>query len=542
MRGQYDLLIGLLFCFFLCIVDATSKRFIFRLDDIEDWYNSATQVALLDFFVDRGYGLSAGIIGQYFNGADTNLYNALWRCVNAGADKCAIFNHGWDDSFEFATANSVAQARTPIQNCETKIKTYFPGYNLEVFVPHQNSWNKHTLTALRQLGYKVASASSLPYSNMAWDLTKTPMQMPEQTTTGTYSWGNWVTYPIASAVSDCNAAAARGEVCVIMIHPHEFANGQYTLGMLQELIDTLIGQGFTSTNYHTVIKEVTSPLLTNEPTMSPSLFPTKNPTPFPSKSPTNSPSPAPSLLPTQVPSWLPSVSPSREPSKPPTRPPSPFPSQAPSAFQSASPTTSPTISLTSSPSVASTANPTSTMLTQTPTIEPTIRATIDSTPESTPVNSHSLRPTVSPTTRSTTTQSSPASVAPSNPIEGKDEPVHPSPSSLPTEAPTINAGGSTNSNSNTNSSRDEFKPSSAVMAGIICAGIVILGALGIGSWYAYSNHFIRKNEKLPQGDIEEKSVSTSDDESTNQSIKLDAEDKSIPERLRRGSSYIVDVV
>jgi hypothetical protein len=40
-------------------------------------------------------------------------------------------------------------------------------------------------------------------------------------------------------IADCNAAAARGEVCVIISHPHEFANGQYTLKDLATLVSTL---------------------------------------------------------------------------------------------------------------------------------------------------------------------------------------------------------------------------------------------------------------------------------------------------------------
>jgi hypothetical protein len=61
--------------------------------------------------------------------------------------------------------------------------------------------------------------------------------------------------PIAITVADCNAAAARGEICVIMTHPHEFTNGQYTLMDLATLVSTLQANRFTSTNFHMIINE-----------------------------------------------------------------------------------------------------------------------------------------------------------------------------------------------------------------------------------------------------------------------------------------------
>jgi hypothetical protein len=63
------------------------KRFIFRQDDVEDFFHSDMQAELLNFFMDREIGVSAGIVGDYVNGSDSLLFSALQRCVSVGTDK-----------------------------------------------------------------------------------------------------------------------------------------------------------------------------------------------------------------------------------------------------------------------------------------------------------------------------------------------------------------------------------------------------------------------------------------------------------------------
>jgi hypothetical protein len=234
-----------------------TKRFIFRQDDIEDYYHNTVQASMINWFIDNGVGVSVGIISNSFTGQDPIIYNALKRCVDQGMDKCAIWNHGTDAAYHFGEAASVQEAQKRIQTCDTKIKTYFPGYQPFLMAPHQNSWGPFLLQALRNLGYKVVSASTAVYSGMKWDLMANPMQMPQQANTGDWddTKKDFVAVPISKTVADCEVAAARGEVCVIMIHPHEFANGAYSLTTLAQLVQSLKAAGFTSTNFYTVMNE-----------------------------------------------------------------------------------------------------------------------------------------------------------------------------------------------------------------------------------------------------------------------------------------------
>jgi hypothetical protein len=235
---------------------------------------------MINWFIDNGVGISAGVISDDFNGADPVIYNAMKRCASVGMDKCTIWNHGQDAQFHFAEATSVQDAQQRIQKCDAKIKALFPGYQPFLMTPHQNSWGPYLLQALKNLGYKVISASAESYSGMTWDLTSSPMQMPQQATTGDWedSRGGFVGVPVSRTVADCEAAAARGEVCVIMTHPHEFTSGEYDFNTLSQLVQSLKDHGFTSTNFYTVMNEQLGGV-TSTPTVKPAAAPTQAPAP-----------------------------------------------------------------------------------------------------------------------------------------------------------------------------------------------------------------------------------------------------------------------
>jgi hypothetical protein len=279
---------------------SASKRFIFRQDDIEDYYHNTVQASMINWFIDNGVGVSVGMISNNFNGVDPIMYDVLKRCVAHGMEKCAIWNHGMDAAFRYGEATTLAEVQARVEGCDTKIKQFFPGYKPFLMAPHQNSWGPFLIQALKNLDYKIVSAAEAAYSGMQWNLTMNPMQMPQQATTGDFSAtiNDFVGVPVSKTVADCEAAAARGEVCVIMTHPHEFANGTYNLTTLARLVQTLQGHGFTSTNFYTVMNEQLR--LTSPPSVTPTVGPTQAPTQTASPS-TIAPTVTPTVAPTQAP-------------------------------------------------------------------------------------------------------------------------------------------------------------------------------------------------------------------------------------------------
>jgi hypothetical protein len=249
----------LLLVFFLAIsmvkVEGGKKRFVFRLDDIQDYYNSQMQIALIDYFMKNNIGVSLGIIGGFFSGVDKPLYAKIKDCLKLGNYRCSLFNHGTDANYIFANAPSVESAKAQVKTCDDRIRALF-NYETEIMIPHQNSWGPYLIQALDELGYLAISASNLPYSNMTWNLNTKPIRVPQQTTTAGYAGDNvWTAIPVATTIAQCEAADSRGEDCVIMMHPNEFADGVYTLAMLKQLVDTLQSDGWTSVNFHHIIME-----------------------------------------------------------------------------------------------------------------------------------------------------------------------------------------------------------------------------------------------------------------------------------------------
>jgi hypothetical protein len=269
--------------------------------------------------------------------------------VSLAPYKCALHNKGADATFVFSNATSVADAKSRIKSCDDRIKSLFPGYQAEVFVPNKNLWNQYTLQAVQELGYPIISAAVATYSNLPYSTTTNPMQLSQQATTAyptdLYPSGVlWHPLSIQQTVNACLQADARGEVCVIEIHPHEFAQGAYNFTTLENLVTALGSAGFNeSVNFHTVLKEVKG--LTDSPTLAPTFTPI----------PTLTPSLIPTQSPTQTPTVTPSVSPSATPN--PTLNPTFTPTITPTFAPTVVPTSTPTITNTNSPTLSPTDGP-----------------------------------------------------------------------------------------------------------------------------------------------------------------------------------------
>jgi len=188
-----------------------------------------------------------------------------------------------------------------------------------------------------------------------------------------------------------------------MMHPMEFASGQYTTAMLQTLlIDTLIANGWTSVNFHTIAAEVlglnaVSSAPTAAVTLAPTKLPTKAPTTAPTVTASLAPTKAPTVAPTKVPTLVPTIASSNAPtiavtSKPTfvgaTSPPSLAPSIAATASPSPLLTTKPT----------TTASPTATVISGAPSFAVTFVPSADPTysPSAIPTVVRTATPTISP--------------------------------------------------------------------------------------------------------------------------------------------------
>jgi len=249
-----------------------AKKFILRFDDAQDDYESDVQQAFFQWCMDNNVPISLGVIGGFF-GADTALVNKIKECLGRGAARCEVFNHGWDAQTMLGTGGlSVTEIQKILTNVDNVIRSKLGRYQPFTMVPHTNDWGPNLLQALRNLGYETISASM--DNDMKFDVTTTPLQMPQQTELAYYTEaGTWVGQDVQTIIKQCeNTYLAGDEACVIMAHPHEFAGGQFTLDKLKDLTNGLKDSGWTG---HT-FGSVAAPYIPSRPTMSPTI--SKEPT------------------------------------------------------------------------------------------------------------------------------------------------------------------------------------------------------------------------------------------------------------------------
>lgn len=211
----------------------------FRLDDVQNHYNVAEASAIIDTFLSKNEVLNIGVIGGAFFGNDAAIVN---KVTEAHAARCEVFNHG-DDASTLFNDLTVAQAQQHISNGE--VATFRP---YTTFLPHENRWSTTTLKALRRLKYKAISPGVESSYPMAVNLGTRPLQLPQVTQTVIYAGGLWLS-TIDQVLGDCSRALAEVGVCVVMMHPEEFANGQVTTAELADLIDSIRARGWVIRNF-----------------------------------------------------------------------------------------------------------------------------------------------------------------------------------------------------------------------------------------------------------------------------------------------------
>lgn len=359
-----------------------------------------TQVQLLNFFMDNGYPVSAGVICDT-DAAFRNLtlHDTLNRCVGLAKDKCSLFNTPASNG-DYSSPQST---EATIRQCDQNIKSYFQGYQAEAVVSNWNiaATKPDFIQASLNIGYLAISDIS-GYTTYPFNISTNPLQLPTQAVMGELrsefrSPPSWYNNSKESILAKCLAAYQKGEDCGIVVDPEEFFWPDFS--PLKALFDYLSLNGWKFTSFHQIIGEFT-------PSKSPSIFPTLSPSapptiaatvapwgkcggqgwpgpficplgfqcvvdtiwysqcrPIPSRSPTRIPSSQKTSKPSFSPTVKATVSPTVLPSKRPTSPPTLFPSRL-------SMSTRPTYSPTRPPSKTSV-----------PTCAPIRRPTLSPTPK-----------------------------------------------------------------------------------------------------------------------------------------------------------------
>lgn len=121
----------------------------FRLDDIQDYYISNAQKAVVDLFREFELPLTIGVIGNKI-GQDATMVNYLREAMWDPNFEMEISNHGFNhESFPSFTLEQQTKLINDSNHAISRALTTGP---IATFIPPFNEFNEDTITALVTLG------------------------------------------------------------------------------------------------------------------------------------------------------------------------------------------------------------------------------------------------------------------------------------------------------------------------------------------------------------------------------------------------------
>ena len=211
----------------------------FRLDDVQDFYLSGSQIAILKKFQEKNAGLTIGVIGSAI-GSDPNLTTSIKSFQTNPNHILSIANQGW--SGQVLTDFSKTEQKTQILQSNDKIKAVF-GVTPRVFFPPSNVYNDDTINILKENGFTHFSAFGVrdpppyPLSNSTF------YRFPSYSLTGhlDIDTGNWQPNSNTEIKESIRKSLHEFGFAVVLMHPYEFSifNGTIYTG---EVNQTMINQ------------------------------------------------------------------------------------------------------------------------------------------------------------------------------------------------------------------------------------------------------------------------------------------------------------
>jgi peptidoglycan/xylan/chitin deacetylase (PgdA/CDA1 family) len=270
-------------------VSCTNGCVIFRFDDIQDYYLSGPQTAVMDKFITNNQNVTLGVI-MNFIGNDQTIIDK----VNSGRNHpFEIAIHGWNHD-DYSTLSALEQKNT-LQQAKSKMATLF-GVNSTTFILPYNTYNTDTLQAMQDLGMKIVSSEfdqeDVIVTDHIFNYTKGNdlkdsfgiYHLPQKieyynVTVPVDGNGNPLAKPTKTSLSNImgNVTAAINNYgyAVITMHPTDFSefSGVTPTGVVNATeiadLDTLItnigNAGYTITSFNGVTNTPLLPLVDNTP-------------------------------------------------------------------------------------------------------------------------------------------------------------------------------------------------------------------------------------------------------------------------------------
>jgi peptidoglycan/xylan/chitin deacetylase (PgdA/CDA1 family) len=192
----------------------------FRLDDIQDFYYSSEQRAIIEMFRQNNASVTIGIIGSMF-GNDTELVDFIRQ--NKNDSRIEIANHGWLHE-DFGLQEDAASQHELLERTNQRIHDLL-GHDVLIttFIAPFNSVNDQTYEAVANSGLYIVSADPVRDTIFADDRTSSSRlyHLPMTTEFSILAENRtaWEPIPVVEILSKIDDSVTANGNAVVMLHP-----------------------------------------------------------------------------------------------------------------------------------------------------------------------------------------------------------------------------------------------------------------------------------------------------------------------------------
>jgi peptidoglycan/xylan/chitin deacetylase (PgdA/CDA1 family) len=199
------------------------------MDDIQDYWITKAQIAVMNLFISYNQSISLGLIMHEF-GNDSRIVKKVSEGEKKGLFDLAI--HGWDH-VEYSKLNETQQ-KISMYKANEKMNHLF-GIRSRIFIPPDQDFNNNTLLAMKDMGFKVISSdtyfdqephfvsngSSNPISD-SYGIYHLPSTIGFKDFVGPGNNKSWVRTPLEDIINATQTDISKYGFAVIMMHPQDF--------------------------------------------------------------------------------------------------------------------------------------------------------------------------------------------------------------------------------------------------------------------------------------------------------------------------------
>jgi peptidoglycan/xylan/chitin deacetylase (PgdA/CDA1 family) len=242
---------------------------IFRLDDVQDYYEDPGQLKIMDLFLSKNQSLTLGIIMDDI-GDDQRVINKIREGLDRGLFELAV--HGWDH-IDYTKLSNDEQKNSLIR-ANDKMQLIF-GNKSSIFIPPFDLFDQSTINATKKAGFKIMSAGENEeylfdkyngtFVSPSSSSNSTINRLPAWTFFKEYDNGIWVKNPLESILGNISDSIQEYGYAVIGFHPSDLMiqmpNGTLVdnvvnpneIADLSRLIDTIVSYGEQITSFNKVV-------------------------------------------------------------------------------------------------------------------------------------------------------------------------------------------------------------------------------------------------------------------------------------------------